>query len=756
MTWYLADYGADVIWIEPPGGDPSREEYAVRYSVYNRNKRSMVLDLKDPAGREELLALLETADVFVQGWRPGVAERLGLGYDEVHARVPGLVYCSISGFGPGRPDSDLPGYEELVHAASGAMGAQPGHREPPIFLGLPVASAGAAYMGLTGVLAALYRREEDGYGRHVETSLLDGIIAYLAQGWGYSERMLSGPPMSLGGARFVARTFRCGDDEWLGVCTFGRGAFDRFIKAMGLDDKVAPSEPGADIMVPLTPEESQVINLGLPDTFATQPRKVWMERLLEADIAAIPVLRQGEVFDEPQPVHNHMVVEVDDPALGRVQQVAPAIRFGTTPATAPGPAPTVDQHGAQIRAEIQSAGRPAVSKAGGAPDERPLLEGVRLLDLGHWFAAPFSGRLLADFGAEVIKLEPPLGDGMRGFERAFAAAAAGKRSVAADIKHPELVTLRERLVDWADVVMHNLRPGVAERLGLGYDDLRARKADIIYFNAPGWGSSGPDTLRQSFAPLMSGYCGAAFEIAGQFNAPIGPMTNEDTGAGMLGAVALLIALLHRKRTGTGQAFELPQLNSAMTDMAHIVRRSDGTVLGADTLDPLQTGTSPLRRLYQTSDGWVCIVATSDDHLRGLGTVLGVDLLADERFSSAELRTQNAYLLEHLLMERFAEHTASDLVAELQSAGVPAVVPALNANIPTMDDPLNERLGRVAELQHPRYGRVREPAVMLRVNATDIPPHRRAPELGEQTEEILAWAGYDAETVAALRAERVVV
>jgi crotonobetainyl-CoA:carnitine CoA-transferase CaiB-like acyl-CoA transferase len=753
MTWYLADYGADVIWIEPPGGDPSREEYAVRYSVYGRNKRSMVLDLKDPAGRDGLLDLLDTADVFVTSWRPGVAERLGLGYDEVHDRVPGLVYCSISGFGPGRADSDLPGYEELVHAASGAMGAQPGHREPPIFLGLPVASAGAAYMGLIGVLAALYRREDDGHGRHVETSLLDGIIAYLAQGWGYSEKMLSGPPMMLGGARFVARTFRCSDDEWLGVCTFGRGAFDRFIKAMGLEDKVAPSQPGADIMVPLTPEESQVINVGLPDTFATQPRKVWMERLLEADIAAIPVLHQCEVFDEPQAVHNQMVVEVDDPALGRVQQVAPAIRFRDTPAAAPQPAPTVDQHGEQLRTEL--AGRAVGPRVTGSPDERPLLEGVRLLDLGHWFAAPFSGRLLADFGAEVIKLEPPFGDGMRGFERAFAAAAAGKRSIAADIKAPQLEELRTRLIDWADVVMHNLRPGVAERLGLGYDDVRARKPDIIYFNAPGWGSSGPDTLRQSFAPLMSGYCGAAFEIGGQFNPPIGPMTNEDTGAGMLGAVALLMALVHRKRTGNGQFFELPQLNSAMTDMAHIVRRSDGTVLGADTLDPLQMGTSPLRRLYQTSDGWVCIVATSDAHVAALGQVLEVDLLADARFASGRLRADNAYLLEHLLMERFAGCTTAELLGKLRSAGVPAAEPTLNANIPTMDDPLNERLGRVAELQHPRYGRVREPAVMLRVTDTDIPPHRRAPELGEQSDEILGWAGYDAAAIGELRGAGVV-
>ena len=187
MTWLLADYGADVIRVEPPGGDPWRDALAVKYSVYNRNKRSVELDLHDSAGRETFLELVETADVMVETWKPGVAERLGLDYETLHQRVPGLVYCSISGFGPESEYSDLPGYGALVHAAAGMMGAQFGHREGPIFLGLPQASNGAAYMAILGVLAALYRREDDGWGRRVETSLLDGVLAYMAQALGYGD-----------------------------------------------------------------------------------------------------------------------------------------------------------------------------------------------------------------------------------------------------------------------------------------------------------------------------------------------------------------------------------------------------------------------------------------------------------------------------------------------------------------------------------------------------------------------------------------
>src|SRR5215469_10516026 len=281
LTWLLADYGADVIWVEPPGGDPWRGSLAVEYSVFARNKRSVELDLRSDEGHARLFEILGTADVFVESWRPGVADRLGLSYETLHAQFPELVCCSISGFGPGRPDSDMPGHEALVAAAVGAMSVV-GHREGPIYLGLPTASAGAAYTAAIGVLAALLRRQDDGWGRRVETSLLDGMVAYLAQGWGYSDTVVS--PERMMASRFVSRTFRCADDEYLGVCTFARGAFDRLIAVLGIADRFGSGT--GDAAAALTPEEADIIHNELPEIFATQSRKVWTERLIEADIAA--------------------------------------------------------------------------------------------------------------------------------------------------------------------------------------------------------------------------------------------------------------------------------------------------------------------------------------------------------------------------------------------------------------------------------------------------------------------------------------
>ena len=188
MTWFLADYGCDVIWVEPPGGDPWRDELAVSYSVYNRNKRSIELDLGDPADHQTLLDLARDRGRvrrdLAAGGRRATRSRVRDG-----ALASPAASCTVRSpvTGQAGHDDDLPGYGALVHAATGMMGAQFGHREGPIFLGLPQASNGAAYMGLIGVLAALYRREDDGWGRRVETSLVDGVLAYMAQAWGYGD-----------------------------------------------------------------------------------------------------------------------------------------------------------------------------------------------------------------------------------------------------------------------------------------------------------------------------------------------------------------------------------------------------------------------------------------------------------------------------------------------------------------------------------------------------------------------------------------
>ncbi len=752
MTQLFADYGADVLWIEPPGGDPGRAEHAIEHAVFNRGKQSVELDLDEASDRDVLHRLLASADLFVETGRPGEADARGFGWADVHKAAPRLVYCSISGFGIDGLWRDIPGHEALVHALVGTTGEQGGMRPAPIFQGLPFASIGAAYLGAVGALAAVYRRNIDGRGRRVETSLLDGALAYLMMLWGDSDK---GPTAHVPGTfRLVARTFLCSDGEYLGVHTGAVGAFDRLMQVLGLEEQFAvdPSQTGMGTM--LTDAQAALMQDGFPKIFEERPRAEWMRQLRAADVCAVEVLRPGQVFDEPQVRHNEMVVEIDDPVLGPLEQVAPPAKFSVTPARPTHAAPRVGEHQPVVDTQTPARELPEVEpevEPGVEPGEDvPLLDGVRVLDLGAFYAGPYTSRLLADLGADVVKLEPTAGDPLRGLSLVFRSAQAGKRAIAADLKDPELAAAREQLLRWADVVQHNMRPGAAERLGVGYDDARSLRSDVVYLYAPGWGSTGPDSGRQSFAPKMSGYVGASFEVAGRFNPPLFPVGNEDPGNGLVGAVATLMALVCRQRTGQGQYIENSQLNATMAHVAHIVRRPGGEALGAERLDPMQLGFSAFERLYQTSDSWLCLVANSEAELQGLADAVP-GLFEAPATRGREDRIEHDDLLTIRLENAFATESTDEWVARLDAAGVPAVVPKVERNaLAFLRDPEQQRLGRVAHVRHASDGIVREIDQLIRVTGAGRAPHRVAPELGEHTDAILREVGYSTDQIESLR------
>jgi crotonobetainyl-CoA:carnitine CoA-transferase CaiB-like acyl-CoA transferase len=385
------------------------------------------------------------------------------------------------------------------------------------------------------------------------------------------------------------------------------------------------------------------------------------------------------------------------------------------------------------------------------------LEGLRVIDFGQFLAGPFAPMLLADLGADVIKVEPTRGDGMRGpVVGSFMGCQRGKRDIAVDLKHPEGLEIALKLVATADMVHHNMTLGTADRLGVGYEHCRAVKPDILYCNNYMYGAEGPLAHMGGLDPLAQAASGIEWE-QGPVAAGNPPLWNRyghgDVAAAMPSALALLIALFHRNRGGGGQSMWMSLLHGAMLYTADAWLGPDGTPSPRPSLDARQLGIGPLYRLFETADGWLQIAAVRDEHWPALCAALGrSELTEDSRFATPDAREAHSDELVAELEQAFLGDLAVNWRRALDAAGVPSEVSVDTWDGETMlfDEEL-VRLGLVTEYEHPMLGNVRQFGNLITFSDTPGRQERATPMLGQHTREILADVGYSDAEIDGLRA-----
>ncbi|MBI4338322.1 MAG: CoA transferase [Chloroflexi bacterium] len=761
----LADQGAEVIKVERPGGDPARKEPA--FAVWNRGKQSIVLDLKNARDLGRARELSQRADVVIENFRPGVADRLGIAYTALAQSNSGLVYCSLPGFGEESPFRNLKAWDGTVEAVTGTywrdpefgrVVSKPGNIKPS-FTSVPLAGTYAAMSASAAVVMALIARQRTGKGQRIEVPLHSAMFTAIGTGL---TRVLERPQPDYGGGPLawtgsLVRTYEGADGRWVQVQRSGlsdnEGSLRLFFGAVGhpewTEEAIADSPNGR------SPENSQKWLGRMRDIFKTKAAQEWEDLFDKAGVPCAVCRTMEEWMESEHAIASGMVVEVDDPQYGAMKQPGVQVRLRGTPGAIRGPAPRMGEHTSEILADLRNP-RPRAQDTRPSPGPRTnltsVLQGVRVLDLCIILAGPTCARILAEYGADVIKIDEPsrgLPPDPRNFE-----LNRGKRSILLDLKTAEGLKVFWRLVDTSDVIVENYRQGKLDKLGIGYEDVKKRKPDIIYASMNTFGYDGPWSHRPGWEQLAQA-CGIQVREGGRGDRPLlMPYAVDDFGTGIMCAYAVALALHERNRTGRGQKVDSALAHTAgllqsrfMLDFQGFQRKE---VEGPEAL-----GLSALSRLYEASDGWLYLACVGQQDWRRLTALRAFASLASvPSFATPEGREAHDKELSNALTDIFAEASVSHWTDQLAQSGISAVK-ALSVD-EFRDDPAVRKAGLVVTREHEGFGKVDHVGSVVRLSMTPMQLGAPNPSKGKDADEILGELGYTKEDIQRLQAARAVV
>jgi crotonobetainyl-CoA:carnitine CoA-transferase CaiB-like acyl-CoA transferase len=787
----LRSLGAEVILVEPPGGSPGRAvgpfagdvvdpERALGFWAHNRGKASVVVDLDSEAGRRELLKLAAGADVVIDNAPVGAMADLGLGYEDLAAVNDALVHVSITPFGESGPKAGWASSDLTLLAASGGLFLTGDRDRPPVRFGPAPQSwyHGASEAAGAALIALFERDNRSGRGQHVDVSVQQSANLVAATQMLAAPLGATRPGRIAGGVHYggidVQLMWPCADGHVSVTFLFGAaiGAFTRrlmeWVHEEGFCDEATRDKNWVDYALMLVDgresveEYERVRDVVLAEFFASKTKAELLDAALERRLLIAPVTTVADVVALPQLAERDFWEQVDYGPVGTVTFPGPIARPHATPLEQLPRSPRIGEHTRDI---IDAAPRrPAVAVEADDPaTSDPPLAGLRVLDLMWVLAGPAASRVLADHGADVIRVESARridtartlapfvnDDGDIDHSGVFNSLNANKRGLALDLSDPASEQVMVDLVHWADVVVDSFSPRGMSSLGYGHERLLAIKPELIVASTCLNGQTGPLAPLAGFGTMAAAMSGFFYICGWPDRAPCGPFgAYTDYVAPRYFLATLLAALEHRRRTGQGQYIDFSQAEASIQNLSPLLL--DYTVNGriAERMGNDDHHFAP-HGVYPSSgtDNWVAIVCETDDHWRSLCKLLNasgslVPLSQTERL-------QQRLDIDESIAAWTSTRTADQATSQLQTVSVPSH-PVAGSDEMRADPQLANR-AHLVELPHSKLGTTWIVGSRFALSRTPARMHRAGPTLGEDTYEVLSdTLGYSADHIADLAA-----
>ena len=769
----LGDMGADVIKVEPPGGDPGRligpfagetsdPEKSLNWWAYNNSKRGITLDLDSATGRETFLRLVSGSDILLESFPPGHLERLGLGYKTLEEANPGLIMVSITPFGQTGPYRDYRAPDIVAWAMGGYMYTCGDPDRPPLRIGhAPQANLHGAAEAAVGALLALHCRMITGKGQYVDVSIQEAV-ARLDMSTKYDMLGITlkrGEWLNLRNIP-IRYIWPCKDGHVVWYYVYGPAAelvvkpFVQWVEEDGIKGTVISTTDFVNLGV-ITDED--YANLDRLAEALTEPTIRFFMKHTKAELFAeaarrnllvYPIADASDLLKDQHLAERESWVQLQQENLGKtVTYPGPIFRSTEVEPSTRRRAPLIGEHTAEVLAEKRPYA-PVVPAAKQIP--RLVLKGIKVADFCWAYVGPITTRLFGDFGAEVIKIEgrtrpdveraavPPFKDNIPGYNRDghFNEVNTSKMSLALNLAKPQGIEVAKRVAAWADIVIDNFAGGAMQRMGLGYDVLRHLNPDVIMMSSAMMGQSGPYLKLRGYGQHLTALTGfnqlAGYEdrgpaFLGYYTDFISPHINQ---------MALLGALEYRRRTGRGMYIDAAQIESCLHFLTPVLLDYQLNGRIARPVGNRSEYSAP-HGAYRCkgTDRWCVIAVSSQEEWRAFCRTTGHDEWStDPRFRNIQSRKAHEDELDRLVEEWTAMRSPGEVMTILQQAGVPAGIVQDSVDLSERDPQLKHR-SFYQVLDHPEIGKYHATAPAFRLSRAGFEV-RRAPLLGEHNEHVL--------------------